>query len=101
MCEGCDGESSSGKLWCRLIDANNTAQGMEFYVINTPIFESSFIDMIGGEGYGIIPLYLTVVFMVGSWVRGLFADQVSSIIYDDMHNVDALVVLCETIYVSR
>lgn len=57
--------------------------------------------MIGGEGYGIIPLYLTVVFMVGSWVRGLFADQVSSIIYDDMHNVDALVVLCETIYGSR
>eukprot|EP00479_Gromia_sphaerica_P001499 TRINITY_DN1170_c0_g1_i2.p1 TRINITY_DN1170_c0_g1~~TRINITY_DN1170_c0_g1_i2.p1 ORF type:complete len:96 (-),score=6.01 TRINITY_DN1170_c0_g1_i2:113-400(-) len=74
--------------------------GLWFITISNKIFESSILDMLGTGGYGVIPLYLTVVLAVGSWVRGMFSDQVSSIIYDDMHNVDALHTMCEHVYIS-
>lgn len=53
------------------------------------------------NSYGIIGLYVSVVLVVGRFLR-LMVDKASHrIVYEDMPEVDALVNICDAIYTSR
>ncbi|XP_018096993.1 piezo-type mechanosensitive ion channel component 1 isoform X2 [Xenopus laevis] len=52
-------------------------------------------------GYGIMGLYVSIVLVVGKFVRGFFSEVSHSIMFEELPCVDRILKLCQDIYVVR
>ncbi|XP_066250610.1 piezo-type mechanosensitive ion channel component isoform X3 [Euwallacea similis] len=68
------------------------------YTLNDKIFPETLSIITGG---GIIGLYTTLVFVASRILRGIFADQVAKIMFEDLPNVDRILQLTLDVYLVR
>ncbi|XP_018574920.1 piezo-type mechanosensitive ion channel component isoform X3 [Anoplophora glabripennis] len=80
------------------IPYQNCSSSIILYTFNDKIFPPTLNFLTGG---GIIGLYTTLVLVASRVLRGLFADQCSKIMFEDMPNVDRVLQLCLDIYLVR
>ncbi|XP_075432899.1 piezo-type mechanosensitive ion channel component 1 isoform X2 [Ascaphus truei] len=52
-------------------------------------------------GYGIMGLYVSIVLVIGKFVRGFFSEISHSIMFEELPCVDRILKLCQNIYVVR
>ncbi|XP_063293700.1 piezo-type mechanosensitive ion channel component 1 isoform X1 [Pelobates fuscus] len=52
-------------------------------------------------GYGIMGLYVSIVLVIGKFVRGFFSEISHSIMFEELPCVDRILKLCQDIYVVR
>ncbi|KAG9475069.1 hypothetical protein GDO78_003496 [Eleutherodactylus coqui] len=52
-------------------------------------------------GYGIMGLYVSIVLVIGKFVRGFFSEISHSIMFEELPCVDKILKLCQDIYVVR
>lgn len=52
-------------------------------------------------GYGIVGLYVSIVLVVGKFVRGFFSDISHSIMFEELPCVDRILKLCQDIFLVR
>ncbi|KAM4723042.1 piezo-type mechanosensitive ion channel component 1 [Rhinophrynus dorsalis] len=52
-------------------------------------------------GYGIMGLYVSIVLVIGKFVRGFFSEVSHSIMFEELPCVDRILKLCQDIYVVR
>ncbi|XP_018115987.1 piezo-type mechanosensitive ion channel component 1 isoform X2 [Xenopus laevis] len=52
-------------------------------------------------GYGIMGLYVSIVLVIGKFVRGFFSEISHSIMFEELPCVDQILKLCQDIYVVR
>lgn len=93
-------QNAGATRYWKLTDSSNTEDGIEIYSTSDPIFDSG-ISTEDGTGYGIIAFYVVVVLTIANFLRLKTTDQMYSMIYDEMLNVDDLLTLCEGVYIAR
>ena len=77
----------------------NQSNGIGVLIIADPVFESGLLG--AAFSASIITLYVTVVLAVGRFLRAMMQDQVMRIMYQELHDVTELLILCEGIFIAR
>ncbi|XP_039538846.1 LOW QUALITY PROTEIN: piezo-type mechanosensitive ion channel component 2 [Pimephales promelas] len=75
-----------------------TCQSIEMVVFNDKVSPSSVGFL---AGYGIVGLYMSVVLVIGKFVREFFTGISRSIMYEELPCVDRVLKLCNDIFVVR
>ncbi|XP_050309997.1 piezo-type mechanosensitive ion channel component isoform X2 [Anthonomus grandis grandis] len=78
--------------------AYEDCNSLVIYTLNDKIFPETLNVITGG---GIIGLYTTLVLVASRILRGLFAEQVAKIMFEDLPNVDRVLQLCLDVYLVR
>ncbi|KAG3256695.1 piezo type mechanosensitive ion channel component 1, transcript variant X2 [Ictidomys tridecemlineatus] len=52
-------------------------------------------------GYGIVGLYVSIVLVIGKFVRGFFSEASHSIMFEELPSVDRILKLCQDIFLVR
>ncbi|KAG8437596.1 hypothetical protein GDO86_008344 [Hymenochirus boettgeri] len=100
----------------RIAEGNSTSSFLEWWVITLKDCEGDdcnilpmviFNDKVSPPslgflaGYGIMGLYVSVVLVIGKFVRGFFSEVSHSIMFEELPCVDRILKLCQDIYVVR
>ncbi|XP_032897148.1 piezo-type mechanosensitive ion channel component 2-like [Amblyraja radiata] len=99
---GQDGTSRKGKWWnikewspdCAGQGCNN----MELIIFNDKVSPTSLGFL---AGYGIVGLYMSVVLVIGKFVREFFSGISRSIMFEELPNPDRILKLCTDIFLVR
>ncbi|TTL25878.1 Piezo-type mechanosensitive ion channel component 2 [Bagarius yarrelli] len=75
-----------------------TCQNIELIIFNDKVSPSSLGFL---AGYGIVGLYMSVVLVIGKFVREFFNGISRSIMFEELPNVDRVLKLCTDIFVVR
>ncbi|KAK6619398.1 hypothetical protein RUM44_003780, partial [Polyplax serrata] len=94
--EMCDDENYKNIL--SLLPHNDCNLFLTMFTFNDKAFPAT-LSFISGKG--IIGLYVSIVFVMWTLVRGFFTGISSKIMFDDMPNVDRILQLCLDIYLVR
>ncbi|XP_060518446.1 piezo-type mechanosensitive ion channel component [Cylas formicarius] len=78
--------------------AYSDCDSLVIYTLNDKIFPQTLNIITGG---GIIGLYTTLVLVASRILRGVFAEQVAKIMFEDLPNVDRVLQLCLDVYLVR
>ncbi|CAH1133196.1 unnamed protein product [Ceutorhynchus assimilis] len=78
--------------------AYEDCNSLVIYTLNDKIFPETLNIITGG---GIIGLYTTLVLVASRILRGIFAEQVAKIMFEDLPNVDRILQLTLDIYLVR
>ncbi|XDV31269.1 hypothetical protein PO909_033991, partial [Leuciscus waleckii] len=76
----------------------STCQSIEMVVFNDKVSPSSVGFL---AGYGIVGMYMSVVLVIGKFVREFFTGISRSIMYEELPCVDRVLKLCNDIFVVR
>jgi len=79
--------------------SSHAVTGLLFITVSNPIWGGPF--SLGAISYSVVGIYITVVLAVGRFVRLSFTDMETRIMYDDLQDVDDLLLFCEGIYIAR
>ncbi|XP_053562571.1 piezo-type mechanosensitive ion channel component 1 isoform X2 [Bombina bombina] len=100
----------------RIGEGNSTSSFLEWWVIKLKDCENDncnilpmviFNDKVSPPslgflaGYGIMGLYVSIVLVIGKFVRGFFSEISHSIMFEELPCVDRILKLCQDIYVVR
>eukprot|EP00079_Xenopus_tropicalis_P024757 XP_012817734.1 PREDICTED: piezo-type mechanosensitive ion channel component 1 isoform X2 [Xenopus tropicalis] len=100
----------------RVAEGNSTSSFVEWWVITLKDCEGEdcnilpmviFNDKVSPPslgflaGYGIMGLYVSIVLVIGKFVRGFFSEISHSIMFEELPCVDRILKLCQDIYVVR
>ncbi|XP_056382032.1 piezo-type mechanosensitive ion channel component 1 isoform X2 [Hyla sarda] len=99
----------------RISDGNFSSSFVEWWVINLEDCKKDcnilpmviFNDKVSPPslgflaGYGIMGLYVSIVLVIGKFVRGFFSEISHSIMFEELPCVDKILKLCQDIYVVR
>ncbi|KAM4018686.1 piezo-type mechanosensitive ion channel component 1 isoform 1-T1 [Anomaloglossus baeobatrachus] len=99
----------------RISDGNFSSSFVEWWVINLEDCKRDcnilpmviFNDKVSPPslgflaGYGIMGLYVSIVLVIGKFVRGFFSEISHSIMFEELPCVDKILKLCQDIYVVR
>ncbi|XP_075045130.1 piezo-type mechanosensitive ion channel component 1 isoform X2 [Mixophyes fleayi] len=99
----------------RIREDNSTSSFLEWWVINLEDCSKDcnilpmviFNDKVSPPslgflaGYGIMGLYVSIVLVIGKFVRGFFSEISHSIMFEELPCVDKIMKLCQDIYVVR
>ncbi|KAM3917927.1 piezo-type mechanosensitive ion channel component 1 [Leptodactylus fuscus] len=99
----------------RIGDGNSSSSFVEWWVINLEDCKKDcnilpmviFNDKVSPPslgflaGYGIMGLYVSIVLVIGKFVRGFFSEISHSIMFEELPCVDNILKLCQDIYVVR
>ncbi|XP_050952612.1 piezo-type mechanosensitive ion channel component 2 isoform X2 [Labeo rohita] len=77
-------------------DASNP--GLEFYIFSDQVSPPSLGFL---AGYGIMGLYMSVVLVIGKFVREFFSGISHTIMFEELPNVDRILKLCTDIFLVR
>ncbi|GCB64354.1 hypothetical protein scyTo_0013328, partial [Scyliorhinus torazame] len=98
------GNTSHGKMkWWNMKEwkpqcASQNCSDMELIIFNDKVSPSS-LDFLAG--YGIVGLYLSVVLVIGKFVREFFKGISRSIMFEELPNPDRILKLCTDIFLVR
>ncbi|XP_074868260.1 piezo-type mechanosensitive ion channel component 2-like [Carettochelys insculpta] len=98
--------SSSGHItewwviqeWIPTCSGNTCSKNMELIVCNDKVSPSSLGFL---AGYGIVGLYMSVVLVIGKFIREFFNGISRSIMFEELPNVDRILKLCTDIFLVR
>uniref|UniRef100_A0A8C2FTR0 Piezo type mechanosensitive ion channel component 2 n=1 Tax=Cyprinus carpio TaxID=7962 RepID=A0A8C2FTR0_CYPCA len=79
-----------------LLDASEC--GLELYIISDQVSPPSLGFL---AGYGIMGLYMSVVLVIGKFVREFFSGISHTIMFEELPNVDRILKLCTDIFLVR
>ncbi|XP_044126440.1 piezo-type mechanosensitive ion channel component 1 isoform X1 [Bufo gargarizans] len=99
----------------RISDGNSSSSFVEWWVISLEDCKKDcnilpmviFNDKVSPPslgflaGYGIMGLYVSIVLVIGKFVRGFFSEISHSIMFEELPCVDKILKLCQDIYVVR
>ncbi|XP_060788684.1 piezo-type mechanosensitive ion channel component 2 [Neoarius graeffei] len=96
-------QTNSGSYWwvveeCSPDHPITRCQNIEILVFNDKVSPSSLGFL---AGYGIVGLYMSVVLVIGKFVREFFNGISRSIMFEELPNVDRVLKLCTDIFVVR
>uniref|UniRef100_A0A7M4ECY9 Piezo non-specific cation channel R-Ras-binding domain-containing protein n=1 Tax=Crocodylus porosus TaxID=8502 RepID=A0A7M4ECY9_CROPO len=77
---------------------NVCSKNMELIVFNDKVSPPSLGFL---EGYGVIGLYMSVVLVIGKFIREFFCGISRSIMFEELPNVDRILKLCRDIFLVR
>ncbi|KAJ6665749.1 hypothetical protein lerEdw1_002119 [Lerista edwardsae] len=77
---------------------NGCSQNMELFICNDKVSPSSLGFL---AGHGIVGLYMSVVLVIGKFIRELFNGISRSIMFEELPNVDRILKLCIDIFLVR
>uniref|UniRef100_A0A8C3RP27 Piezo non-specific cation channel R-Ras-binding domain-containing protein n=1 Tax=Chelydra serpentina TaxID=8475 RepID=A0A8C3RP27_CHESE len=98
--------SSSGQVtewwvireWTPTCSGNACSKNMELIIYNDKVSPSSLGFL---AGYGIVGLYMSVVLVIGKFIREFFNGISRSIMFEELPNVDRILKLCTDIFLVR
>uniref|UniRef100_A0A8C0H6Z6 Piezo non-specific cation channel R-Ras-binding domain-containing protein n=1 Tax=Chelonoidis abingdonii TaxID=106734 RepID=A0A8C0H6Z6_CHEAB len=98
--------SSSGQVtewwviqeWNPTCSGNACSKNMELIIYNDKVSPSSLGFL---AGYGIVGLYMSVVLVIGKFIREFFNGISRSIMFEELPNVDRILKLCMDIFLVR
>uniref|UniRef100_A0A8C3IIS5 Piezo-type mechanosensitive ion channel component n=1 Tax=Chrysemys picta bellii TaxID=8478 RepID=A0A8C3IIS5_CHRPI len=98
--------SSSGQVtewwvieeWNPVCSGNACSKNMELIIYNDKVSPSSLGFL---AGYGIVGLYMSVVLVIGKFIREFFNGISRSIMFEELPNVDRILKLCTDIFLVR
>ncbi|TRY91672.1 hypothetical protein DNTS_003333 [Danionella cerebrum] len=92
--------TSSETLWWTVQEcfSQTQCQSIQIHVFNDKVSPSSVGFL---AGYGIVGLYMSVVLVVGKFVREFFTGISRSIMYEELPSVDRVLKLCNDIFIVR
>ncbi|XP_065421309.1 piezo-type mechanosensitive ion channel component 2-like [Chrysemys picta bellii] len=98
--------SSSGQVtewwvieeWNPACSGNACSKNMELIIYNDKVSPSSLGFL---AGYGIVGLYMSVVLVIGKFIREFFNGISRSIMFEELPNVDRILKLCTDIFLVR
>uniref|UniRef100_A0A452HPF6 Piezo non-specific cation channel R-Ras-binding domain-containing protein n=1 Tax=Gopherus agassizii TaxID=38772 RepID=A0A452HPF6_9SAUR len=98
--------SSSGQVtewwviqeWNPTCSGNACSKNMELIIYNDKVSPSSLGFL---AGYGIVGLYMSVVLVIGKFIREFFNGISHSIMFEELPNVDRILKLCTDIFLVR
>uniref|UniRef100_A0AAR2K9M6 Piezo-type mechanosensitive ion channel component n=1 Tax=Pygocentrus nattereri TaxID=42514 RepID=A0AAR2K9M6_PYGNA len=77
---------------------SNPPKGMELYIFSDQVSPPSLGFL---AGYGIMGLYMSVVLVIGKFVREFFSGISHTIMFEELPNVDRILKLCTDIFLVR
>uniref|UniRef100_A0A671NM78 Piezo-type mechanosensitive ion channel component 2-like n=1 Tax=Sinocyclocheilus anshuiensis TaxID=1608454 RepID=A0A671NM78_9TELE len=77
---------------------NANESGLELYIISDQVSPPSLGFL---AGYGIMGLYMSVVLVIGKFVREFFSGISHTIMFEELPNVDRILKLCTNIFLVR
>ncbi|XP_077078207.1 piezo-type mechanosensitive ion channel component 2 [Siphateles boraxobius] len=77
---------------------NETKSGLELYIFSDQVSPPSLGFL---AGYGIMGLYMSVVLVIGKFVREFFSGISHTIMFEELPNVDRILKLCTDIFLVR
>uniref|UniRef100_A0A672QS93 Piezo-type mechanosensitive ion channel component 2-like n=1 Tax=Sinocyclocheilus grahami TaxID=75366 RepID=A0A672QS93_SINGR len=77
---------------------NANESGLELYIISDQVSPPSLGFL---AGYGIMGLYMSVVLVIGKFVREFFSGISHTIMFEELPNVDRILKLCTDIFLVR
>uniref|UniRef100_A0A673LHW8 Piezo-type mechanosensitive ion channel component 2-like n=1 Tax=Sinocyclocheilus rhinocerous TaxID=307959 RepID=A0A673LHW8_9TELE len=77
---------------------NANESGLELYIISDQVSPPSLGFL---AGYGIMGLYMSVVLVIGKFVREFFSGISRTIMFEELPNVDRILKLCTDIFLVR
>ncbi|KAL7842376.1 hypothetical protein SRHO_G00240650, partial [Serrasalmus rhombeus] len=77
---------------------SNLPKGMELYIFSDQVSPPSLGFL---AGYGIMGLYMSVVLVIGKFVREFFSGISHTIMFEELPNVDRILKLCTDIFLVR
>ncbi|XP_043089484.1 piezo-type mechanosensitive ion channel component 2 isoform X2 [Puntigrus tetrazona] len=80
------------------IARNANESGLELYIISDQVSPPSLGFL---AGYGIMGLYMSVVLVIGKFVREFFSGISHTIMFEELPNVDRILKLCTDIFLVR
>ena len=75
-----------------------TSDGIEFIVLVDRSFPAALSVL---SSMGIIGIYVSVVFVIHRFLRGIFGDTTYRIMFEELPSVDKILTLCKDIYLVR
>ncbi|CAM5095655.1 unnamed protein product [Natator depressus] len=84
--------------WNPTCSGNACSKNMELIIYNDKVSPSSLGFL---AGYGIVGLYMSVVLVIGKFIREFFNGISRSIMFEELPNVDRILKLCTDIFLVR
>ncbi|XP_051769980.1 piezo-type mechanosensitive ion channel component 2 isoform X2 [Ctenopharyngodon idella] len=78
--------------------SNETKSGLDIYIFSDQVSPPSLGFL---AGYGIMGLYMSVVLVIGKFVREFFSGISHTIMFEELPNVDRILKLCTDIFLVR
>ncbi|TSR27764.1 Piezo-type mechanosensitive ion channel component 2 [Bagarius yarrelli] len=89
-------QTKPGKVKRKTIDSAKA--GLDLYIISDQVSPPSLGFL---AGYGIMGLYMSVVLVIGKFVREFFSGISHTIMFEELPNVDRILKLCTDIFLVR
>ncbi|XP_052229514.1 piezo-type mechanosensitive ion channel component 1-like isoform X2 [Dreissena polymorpha] len=94
-----DNSTDQTLFWWQInVPGNHPDNFIEILTFNDRVAPAGFALI---TGYGIIGLYVSLVLVIGRFVRVFFSDMSKTIMFDELPNVDGILSLCLNLYLAR